>query len=121
MGVYLENCSKIGSCAAETANVHTPATNTNAVVTYSAVSSQSHCISGVAFSYSGGTPTNANLKIEDGSGNTVFSVDVTSSGVGFIPFFPFLRGSVNTALIITLSAGGAGISGKLSVLNHWRE
>jgi len=29
--------------------------------------------------------------------------------------------SANIALIITLSAGGIGVTGKVSVLNHWTE
>src|SRR5262249_33890385 len=79
-----------------------------------------HCLSGVAWSYSG-TPTNGNLKIEDGSGNTVFSMDITAAGAGFLPFVPPKKGTANTALILTLAAGGVGITGKLSAWSHWTD
>jgi hypothetical protein len=109
------------SRAAASTNVHAPASNTAAVVTYSAGGSGvAHVISGVAWSY-GGAPTSGNLKIEDGSGTTVFSVDVTAAGPGFIPFNPPLKGTANTAMIVTLAAGGSGVSGKVSVLGKWTE
>jgi hypothetical protein len=65
-------------------------------------------------------PTGGSLTIEDGSGTTVFKVDITSKGPGFIPFTPPLKGTANTALIATLAAGGAGISGIVS-LHTWTE
>lgn len=105
---------------AATADVHAPAADTAAVVTYSAASGQKHIISGIAWSYNG-APTGGNLKIEDGSGVTVFDMDITSAGAGIIEF-PFPKaGSVNTAMIITLAAGGGTVVGTLSVLNHWKE
>jgi hypothetical protein len=122
MGVYLEPASRLGSCAADSGDVSAPAANTAAVVTYAAVANERHCIGGIAWSYSGGTPTGGNLKVEDVSGTTVFSIDITAAGPGFIPFSPPKRSAaVNTALIITLAAGGGGVSGKVSVLGHWRE
>ena len=57
-------------CAA--ADVHAPAVNTAAIVTYAADATKKHVITGVAWSYAGGTPVGGNLKIEDVSGNTVF-------------------------------------------------
>lgn len=111
-----------GAVAAAAGNVHGPAVNTAAVVTYNAATAVKHVISGVAWSYSGGDPTGGNLKIEDVSGTTVFSINITAQGAGFIPFAPPLRSAaVNTALIITLAAGGDGITGKLSILGHWTE
>jgi hypothetical protein len=101
-------------------DVHAPSANTAAVVTYSAVSTARHAISGIAWSYSA-APTGGNLQVEDGSGTTVFSMDITAAGAGFIPFDPPKKGSLNTALIVTLAAGGGGISGKVSVLGHWTE
>lgn len=103
-----------------TADVNAPASNTAAVVTYAAGGTGvQHIISGLAWSYSG-APTGGNLKIEDGSGKVVFSIDITSAGAGFIPFPTLMKqGSANTALIITLAAGGSGVTGKLSVLAHY--
>ncbi len=103
-----------------TSDVHAPSSNTAAVLTYSAVTGQRHVLSGLAWSYSA-TPTSGNLKIEDGAGTTIFSLDITTAGPGFVPFAPPLSGSASTALIVTLAAGGSGVSGKLNVLGHSKE
>lgn len=99
-------------------DVHAPAANTAAAVTYSGAAGTQHRIAGIAWSYSD-TPTGGNLKVEDGSGTTVFEIDVTDKGHGFVPLLA--KGSDDTDLIVTLAAGGAGISGKVSVLGHWTE
>jgi hypothetical protein len=107
-------------CAA--ADVHVPAVNTAAVVTYAADATKKHVITGVAWSYTGGTPVGGNLKIEDVSGTVVFSVDIDKSGPGSFEFpRPKIGAAVNTAMIITLAAGGAGVTGKISVENHFLE
>jgi hypothetical protein len=103
-------------------DVHAPAANTAAVVTYNAVATGQHVISGVAWSYAGtGTLSGGNLLIEDGANVKVFNMDVTEKGAGFIPFDPPKRGSKNTLLRVTLAAGGADVTGKVSVLSHWTE
>lgn len=100
---------------ASSANVHAPSSNTAAVLTFSAAGSGvSHVLGGVAWSYSG-TPTGGNLKIEDGA-TTVFSIDVTVSGPGVVYLDPPLQGTANTALVVTLAAGGDGVSGKVNAL-----
>jgi hypothetical protein len=100
-----------------TTDVSTPAANTAAVVTYAAAASyKAHLLHGIYWSYSG-VPTGGNVKVEDGSGNVIFSADITAAGPGFLPFNPPRRGTKNRAMIITLAAGGDGISGKLS-LSH---
>jgi len=104
-----------------TGNTHAPASNTAAVLTYAAIaagptSPKSHVVSGITWSYSG-TPTGGNLKVEDGAGNIVFTMDITAGGAGFLPWSG--RGSPNTAMIVTLAAGGSGVSGKVSVMQHW--
>lgn len=106
--------------AGAAADIHAPAANTAAVVTYAAgAAGVHHVISGVAWSYAGAAPTGGNLKIEDGSGTTVFSIDITAEGPGFFTFPVPKAGSAATAMIVTLAAGGAGVTGKVSVLNHW--
>ncbi len=99
-----------------TDDIHEPASNTTAVITYSAVASIQHIISDVFFSYSD-DPTGGGLTIEDGA-NTIFSIGIAHGGAGFIPLIPPKKGTANTNLVITLAAGGAGITGKLSV-THW--
>ena len=101
-----------------TGDVHEPAANTAAVVTYAADASRGHVITGIAWSYSA-APTGGSLKVENGAGSTVFSVSVTAAGPGEYIFPVPKLGSVNTAMIITLAAGGASVTGKVSVLNHW--
>lgn len=108
------------ACAA--ADVHAPAANTAAVVTYAGSAGVKHVITGIAWSYYGGIPTNGNLIIEDVSGTTVFNVDIHEEGPGAYYFHKPKKGAaVNTAMIITLAAGGAGITGKVSILSHWTE
>ena len=107
--------------AVSTGDVHAPAANTVAVVSYAAAGAfLAHVLSGIAWSYSA-DPSGGNLKVEDGAGNVVFSLDITKGGPGFIQFPQPKKGSANTALVVTLAAGGAGISGKVSVLGHWTE
>ena len=104
-----------------TGDVHAPASNTAAIVTYNADATNKHCISGVAYSYDVLPTAGKNLKIEDGAGTVIFSIDIVSAKNGEIYFNPPKIGSLNTNLIITLAAGGAGITGKVSILGHWIE
>lgn len=92
--------------------VNTPAANTAAVVTWGAAAGKRHRAVFVCWSYSG-DPTGGNFTIEDGAGNVVWSMDITKGGPGAMPL-PDLTGSISTAMIGTLAAGGAGITGKLN-------
>jgi hypothetical protein len=105
--------------AASTADVAAPAANAAAAVTYAGASGVTHCVGQLCWSYNG-TPTGGNLKIEDGSGNTIFSLDITQSGPGIILFNPPKKGAAGNALIVTLAAGGSGVSSKVSI-THWTE
>ncbi len=119
--IHVGELEDIAAVAGAAADIHAPAANNAAVVTYAAVAGVRHAISGIAWSYSA-APTNGGLTIQDVSGTTVFTIDITAAGPGVI-IFPRAKKSaaVNTALIVTLAAGGGGISGKVSVLNHWTE
>jgi hypothetical protein len=102
-------------------DVATPAANAVAVVSYAAgQTGVQHCIGGVAWSYNA-TPTGGNLLIEDGAGNTVFSMDITAAGAGVVYFMPPKKGTAATLFRVTLAAGGVGVSGKVSILQHWTE
>lgn len=96
------------------------ASNAAAVVTVAAAATKCHAISGLAWSYSG-SPTGGTVKIEDGSGTTVFSLDITAAGPGSVLFGKPMRGTVNTALIVTLAAGGGGVVGKVNLLGYEQE
>ena len=101
---------------AAAANVHEPAINTAAVVTYAAGGGTvRHFISGVAWSYDG-VPTAGVLTITDG-GATVFTTDITAGGPGFQDFAPVLRFGADSAVVVTL--GAAVVTGIVSVKGHW--
>ena len=102
------------------ANVNAPAQATAAVITYAAVVGQRHVVGQIVCSYSA-TPTGGNLKIEDVSGNTIFSVDIPAAGVFVFPFpVPLRAAAQNTAMIITLASGAGTVVGKLNAV-HWTE
>lgn len=105
--------------AAAAGNVHEPAADTAAVVTKAAAGAGiSNVVALAAWSYDD-APTAGSLIIADGA-TTVFKVDITTKGAGFIPFSPPMKGTANTALVATLAAGGAGVSGIVS-LHAWTE
>lgn len=103
-----------------TTNVHVPAGNTAAVVTYSAPGAGiCHVINGVAWSYSA-APTGGRLTITD-DGNTVLDIDITAAGPGSLCFAHPLKGTANKAVVVTLAAGGGVIVGKVNVLGKRTE
>ena len=107
--------------ACTTVDVSAPAVNTAAVVTYTGDATKKHVITGIAWSYAGGTPVGGNLQITDG-GAVVFTVDIDKSGPGGYEFpRPKIGMATNSAMVITLAAGGAGVTGKISIENHWLE
>jgi hypothetical protein len=99
------------------ANVHVPASNTAAIITYAALTGYSHVLAGLKWSYDA-APTGGNLKITDG-GTLVFSEDITAAGPGFFDFEPPIMGTPGAAVVITLAAGGGGISGKVNCPSKW--
>lgn len=97
-------------------NVSAPAINTAAVVTLAANATKRHYLTQIDFSYEGAAPAaNGNLIVEDEAGTTVFNIDIALEGDRTINFFNPLRGRVNKAMVITLAAGGASVTGKLSI------
>lgn len=102
-----------------TSDHNAPAANTAAVITYTANATKRHVVGQIIASYTA-APTGGNLKVEDGAGTTIFEVDIAAvspSPINVV-FDPPLSGSYNTAMVITLAAGGAGISGKVTA-RHW--
>lgn len=78
-----------------------------------------HELGGITWGYFN-TPsgTASSIRIEDGSGNTVFMAPVTAGGAGFHTFAPRKRFTANTDLRVILSAGGAGVSGVVTGMEH---
>lgn len=108
LGVLL--ASQPGSTAPAAA---APAVNTAAVITFAAVAGQSHRLTFLVVSYNA-APTGGRLTVADGATNLV-DMDVTAAGPLVVPLPPGgIKGSVNTAMTITLAAAGAAVSGKVS-------
>lgn len=101
-------------------NLNAPAVDTNAVVTLTAIADKGHVLQQVTYSYHGAAPTAGSLIVEDGLGTTVFDVDITNAGEASLEFNPPIKGSKNTALVITLAAGGATVTGKVNV-GHYTD
>lgn len=88
------------------------ATNAIATITYTAVAEKQHTMHGVVVSLTGTTPA-ANVTVTD-NGTVVFNADVNGNVPVFLPC-PII-GTVNTNLVVALSAGGSGVVGKLNVI-----
>ena len=97
---------------------HQPAADTAAVVTLTAPTNnppgRAWMLGGLAWSYDG-DPTGGNLSITNG-GTTAFSIDITAGGAGIIIFQSPLRATDSVEVVVTLAAGGAGVTGKVNVL-----
>ncbi len=61
------------------------------------------------------------LKVKDGIHPTALAnrLDALKGGPAPIYFEPYKQGSFATAMIVTLAAGGSGVTGKLTILGHW--
>lgn len=105
---------KLRPVDADAGNVHVPAANTAAIVTFTAVVGQRHVLEFVAWSYSA-APTGGRLTITDG-GVTVLDVDIIAGGPGVLDVQ--LRSEINSAVVATLAAAGAAITGKLNVYKY---
>lgn len=79
-------------------------------------------VDGISWSYSGASLPSAaapgTISISDGA-TVVFTANITAPGAGF--FRVKRKGSANTAMTITLAAGGADVIGKVNADNAWTE
>lgn len=97
-----------------TAKSHEPASNTAAVVTLAVPGSGiSHVLYSAAWSYDG-DPTGGALTIAV-DGGTWFKIDIVKAGPGQFTFDPPLKATANKQVVVTLAAGGSGISGIVNV------
>lgn len=100
--------------AGAAAKSHEPASNTAAVVTLAAgAAGVSNILHAATWSYDG-DPTAGTLTVQDGSA-VWLKIDITAKGPGQIVFDPPLKGTAATAMVVTLAAGGAGVSGIVNV------
>lgn len=92
------------------------ATNASATVTYPAVPGQRNEVGAALVSYSA-APTGGRLQVLDGAA-VILDVDITAAGDRTIALPRRRSGTTNTAMSVVLAAGGVGIVGKLTVLDH---
>jgi len=112
------NSSGLGSHAYAGGHMSTPAANAAATVTLGATAGQSWTIAGIYWSYNA-TPTSGQLNFTIG-GVTSFTEYITDRGPGFFPFTPPIQATAGTAVVVTLTAGGAAVTGSLNV-HAWTE
>lgn len=104
---------------AATNHIHVPAVNAAATITLAAPGAGKHwLISSVEWSYDA-TPTGGQLSITD-AGTRAFFVYVKEGGPGFFQWEPVKQFSANAPVVISLTAGGAAISGSVNV-HAWVE
>lgn len=91
---------------------HHPASNTAAVVTLAAPGAGfRYVLHGMQWSYDV-TPTSGSLGITINA-VTKFAVDIVTAGPGGLGVT--LVGGINEAMVLTLTAGGSGVVGKINV------
>jgi hypothetical protein len=99
-------------------NVSAPAANTAATVTATGQDNQYIIFQVIMWSYNG-APTGGNISAVTTGGATILDWDITTSGPGFVPIPEkgLQSPSPGEAVTITLTAGGATVSGKLNA--YW--
>lgn len=98
-----------------TNGTHAPAANTAAVVTLAARTGGYLTITSLSYSYSA-EPTGGNLQVESPAGTVIWQIDILLRGENHINFERGLQCAKDQGAIVTLAAGGAGISGKVNVI-----
>lgn len=84
--------------------------NAAAVLTLSKLENSRIVLSRIIWSYNNATPTGGKITVT--GGETTFEFDITAGGPGSIPLI--YVGTENTDVVITLAAGGSGVTGKLN-------
>jgi hypothetical protein len=79
-----------------------------------ATAGEANQFSGIVWSYSA-DPTGGRIVITDG-GTTVFDIDITTGGPGFIWFPTAMTMSPNQATVLTIYDGGGVLVGKVGFL-----
>lgn len=94
------------------------ASNAAATITLAASGDNRHVLPRLVWSYSA-TPTNGTLTVTSG-GTTVLSVDIPVAGPGFLDLGERNElCSPGEEVVVTLSAGGSGVVGKLTIVGPY--
>lgn len=97
------------------ADLHAPADNTSAVVTYAAAAGVKHYLHDVFWSYDSTLTAVGTLTITDDTVAVFGPLSITQPGPGFLHFDPPIVASVaNKAMVVTLTTGGATVQCALS-------
>ena len=98
---------------------HAPAANNPAVITLPADSETFHVVDSVLWSYNA-DPTGGSLTITSTVDGTAVSqvITIVAKGQDQYCFSPPIQGDVNTAITITLAAGGAAVTGKINAMTR---
>lgn len=99
------------------AQMNVPAVNVAAVVTLAAAGvGVQNVLHSIHWGFSAAPAAGTTLIVEDGAGTTIFTTYISAAGPGFEQFIKGGRaGTANTAMIVTLAAGGAGVFGSLTL------
>lgn len=100
-------------------NVHEPAANTDAEIVYAAETGKRHVITGPIYSYDA-LPSGGSLTVKDGT-DTILAVSINNFGERQLVFEKPMSGTPGQSMTITLAAGGAGVTGKLTIPAHWTK
>lgn len=101
-------------------DVSNPAVNIAAVITYNAQATKKHYLHCIYCSYDA-APTGGYIQVEDVSGIVVFKQKLAGTQLNQILFDkPIVSAAVNTALIVTLTAAGAAVTGSLNCRHEVR-
>ncbi len=96
-------------------NAKTSSANASVSITLPAIGGMRHVLSWICWSYSA-DPTGGRCYVQDGA-DTILDFDVTAGGPGALPV-PDIPGSIGSTMTITLTAGGAGVTGKLNIYSR---
>lgn len=89
--------------------------NVSAVMAFAGDSSPIQ-IGQVEWSYKGSTTPTGNITITGATAGKVRDLDITVGGLGVLHFEPPLVFATSEGVSIALGAGGAGVTGKLSIV-----
>ncbi len=111
--------TNVNLAAAVIPKAHAPAANTAAVITLAASPGVRHVLDRVFGGYDA-TPTGGSLTIAATVQGTAVSqvVPIAAAGPVDLHFDPPLQGDENTAITVTLAAGGADVTGKLNAMTR---
>lgn len=111
--------TNVNTVATVIPKAHAPAANTAAVITLAAASGTRHVVDKVFGGYDV-TPTGGSLTIAATVLGSAVSMVLPLGTYGpiVLNLDPPLQGDDNTAITITLAAGGAGVTGKINALTR---